>query len=146
MNDKFLLFSLGEHLFGTPLTDVAEVMEPQPVKAVPNMVAAYRGLVNVRGQVMGAVDLSTLFGHVSASGGARCFCLCPAPRAPSPSSLTASRPWPHSKKWPSTAGFTTLLNRLLYWVSTWHQQIVTVVDLLKLFSHFAAVPGKAEGR
>jgi purine-binding chemotaxis protein CheW len=61
--DRYLLFFLAERAYGTPLMGVREVVAAQPVKPVPNTIAAFRGLLNLRGQVVGVVDLRVLFGY-----------------------------------------------------------------------------------
>lgn len=57
---KFLLFRLGGELYGTPLLEVREVVEPHPVKPVPASVPHFLGVANLRGQIVGVIDLPTL--------------------------------------------------------------------------------------
>ena len=54
---KYLLFRLDNDLYGTPLLGVREVIEPQPTKHIPNTVSYFKGLINIRGQVVGTLDL-----------------------------------------------------------------------------------------
>jgi chemotaxis signal transduction protein len=57
---KYLLFRLGGELYGTPLLEVREVVEPHPVKPVPASVPHFIGVANLRGQIVGVIDLPTL--------------------------------------------------------------------------------------
>lgn len=62
-NSKYLVFRLGTELYGTPLLGVREVLEPLNPKPIPNTVEHFKGLINVRGQIMGVVDLRGRFGY-----------------------------------------------------------------------------------
>ena len=65
MNDddaRYLLFRVGGQLYGTPLLGIREVVEPQETKPLPNTVSFFSGVINVRGQVIGVVDLRKRFG------------------------------------------------------------------------------------
>jgi purine-binding chemotaxis protein CheW len=66
---RFLLFRIGGELYGTPLLGIREVVEPQEPKPIPNTVSFFSGVINLRGQVVGVVDLRKRFG-------------CEAPRCP----------------------------------------------------------------
>jgi purine-binding chemotaxis protein CheW len=59
---RYLIFRLGGEFFGTPLLGVREVIEPQKFKPVPNTVAYFLGLINIRGQVIGLTDLRLKLG------------------------------------------------------------------------------------
>ncbi len=60
---KYILFRLGEELYGTPLLDVREVVEPIEPKPIPNTVRWFRGVINIRGEIVGVVDLRARFGQ-----------------------------------------------------------------------------------
>ena len=60
---RYLLFKLGKELYGTPLLGVREVVEPQEPKPVPNTVGYFLGVINIRGQIVGVIDLRNRFGH-----------------------------------------------------------------------------------
>lgn len=62
---RYLLFQLGSELYGTPLLGVREVVEPQKWKLVPNTVSYFKGVINIRGQIVGLVDLRLRFGYES---------------------------------------------------------------------------------
>ncbi|MEM7249645.1 MAG: chemotaxis protein CheW [Acidobacteriota bacterium] len=50
-------FSVDGHLFGIDVQHVQEVLRPQPLTLVPLAHPAVRGLINLRGQVITAIDL-----------------------------------------------------------------------------------------
>ena len=56
----YLLFEVGGALYGVPLVAVREVVEPMAVRAVPNTVNAFKGVSNLRGQVISVMDLRDL--------------------------------------------------------------------------------------
>jgi len=60
---RYLLFRLGGELYGTPLLGIREVVEPQEPKPVPNTVPYFSGVINIRGQVVGVLDLRQRFQH-----------------------------------------------------------------------------------
>lgn len=62
-DDRFLLFKLMDELFATPLLGVREVVEPQDPKPIPNTPAFFLGMINIRGRIVGVVDLRTRFGY-----------------------------------------------------------------------------------
>lgn len=59
---RFLLFRVGGQLYGTPLLGIREVVEPQEPKPIPNTVSFFSGVINLRGQVVGVIDLRKRFG------------------------------------------------------------------------------------
>jgi purine-binding chemotaxis protein CheW len=50
-------FYVGEGYFGIPVQEVQEVVRPQPITPVPLAPKVIRGLINLRGQILTAVDL-----------------------------------------------------------------------------------------
>lgn len=59
--EKFLLYRSHGELFGTPLSLIREVVPFQSPLRVPNTHKDYLGVVNVRGEVAGVVDLRLWF-------------------------------------------------------------------------------------
>lgn len=59
---QYLTFDLGQATFCLPLTSVREVDRLPPVTPVPHVPAWVLGLVNLRGEVLSAVDLATFLG------------------------------------------------------------------------------------
>ena len=55
-------FQVADGLYGLDVARVHEVLRPQPLTRVPLAPAPVVGLLNLRGQIVPAVDLRTLFG------------------------------------------------------------------------------------
>jgi len=68
INNKYLLFRLREELYGTPLLGVREVVEPQAPKPIPNTAKHFSGVINIRGEIVGVLDLRTRFNHNAETG------------------------------------------------------------------------------
>lgn len=54
---KYMLFQLGGETYGTPILQVREVIENRAPKPVPNSNIAFEGVINLRGEVIGVIDL-----------------------------------------------------------------------------------------
>lgn len=59
--NRYLIFTLNQELYGTPLLGVREIIEPQKIKFIPNTQDYFLGVVNVRGQVIGVFDMRKKF-------------------------------------------------------------------------------------
>jgi purine-binding chemotaxis protein CheW len=59
---QYTTFTLGEHLYGVEVERVQEVLRFQQSTPVPLAPAAVGGLINLRGQVVTALDLRTRMG------------------------------------------------------------------------------------
>lgn len=59
----YLVFRLNHEIYGTQLLQVREVIESQTPKPVPNTISSYLGVINVRGEIVGAIDLRMRFGY-----------------------------------------------------------------------------------
>lgn len=62
-------FSVNGHLFGVEVAVVQEVIRYQPMTRVPLAPAALAGLINLRGQVIPAVDLRRRLGFPERAAG-----------------------------------------------------------------------------
>ena len=60
--DRYLVFRLGDEAYATSLLGVREVLEFQTPKPIPNAIAALLGVINIRGQIIGVLDLRLRFG------------------------------------------------------------------------------------
>ena len=58
---RYLIYKIGAETYGTPLLDVREVVEYQKPKFMPNMEAYFVGVINVRGAIVGVVDMRLRF-------------------------------------------------------------------------------------
>ena len=61
MAHKFCTFHVGDLFLGIEVERVQEVLRDSVVTAVPKAASAIRGLINLRGQSVTAVDLRTRF-------------------------------------------------------------------------------------
>ncbi len=59
---QFCTFFLQGHFFGVPVRQVQEVIRYQEMTSVPLVPPAVRGLINLRGQIVTAVDLRRRLG------------------------------------------------------------------------------------
>lgn len=59
---QFTTFRLDRHLFGIEVEEVQEIIRPQEVTPVPLSPPVVRGLINLRGQIVTAVDLRRRLG------------------------------------------------------------------------------------
>jgi purine-binding chemotaxis protein CheW len=53
---QFCTFHLGDQYFGIDVLQVREIVRPQPITVVPLAPPAIRGLINLRGQIVTAID------------------------------------------------------------------------------------------
>lgn len=60
--EQFCTFSLKDQLFGVPVQRVQEVIRYQETTRVPLVPQVIRGLINLRGQIVMAVDLRRRLG------------------------------------------------------------------------------------
>lgn len=59
--DRFLVFQLGQETYAVPLLKVREVIAPTPVTPVPHTPPHYKGVMNLRGEVISILDLRLKF-------------------------------------------------------------------------------------
>lgn len=57
----FLLFRVQGELYGTPLAGVREVVPYASPRSIPNTKKFYLGIVNVKGEIVGVVDMRLWF-------------------------------------------------------------------------------------
>jgi purine-binding chemotaxis protein CheW len=62
MTMQLCTFTVAELLFGVEVTQVQEVLRFQPMTRVPLAPSTIRGLINLRGQIVTAVDLRPCLG------------------------------------------------------------------------------------
>ncbi len=60
--DKFLLFELGEEIYGIAISHITEIIEMQKITEVPDMPTYVKGVINLRGRVIPVMDLRLRFG------------------------------------------------------------------------------------
>ncbi len=54
---KYLIYQLGTENFATPLIEVREVIEFRAAKPIPHTSIFFKGVINIRGEIVGVVDL-----------------------------------------------------------------------------------------
>lgn len=60
--NKYLLFNLGEEVYGINIGSVTGIEEMQKITSVPDMPEYIRGVINLRGKVIPVMDLRLRFG------------------------------------------------------------------------------------
>ncbi|MGE4131920.1 MAG: chemotaxis protein CheW [Bdellovibrionales bacterium] len=55
--EKHLVYQLGSELFATPLIEVREVVEYRQAKPIPHTAPFFKGVINIRGEIIGVLDL-----------------------------------------------------------------------------------------
>src|SRR4051812_12524187 len=60
--DRYLIFCIQTERFAAPLLSIREIVEPLPYRPVPNPRSYFLGLSNLRGQIVGVLDLGLCFG------------------------------------------------------------------------------------
>lgn len=60
--DKYLLFYLGNEEYGVNIAQVTAIEELPKITAIPDMPHFVRGVINLRGKIIPAIDLRLRFG------------------------------------------------------------------------------------
>lgn len=61
--DKYLIFTLGEELYGIDIRAVIEIIGIMPITKVPEVPAYVQGIINLRGKIIPVVDMRLRFGQ-----------------------------------------------------------------------------------
>ena len=61
-SQQFCTFFLDGHFFGTPVPQVQEVIQYQVMTRVPLAPSVVSGMINLRGQIVSAIDLRRRLG------------------------------------------------------------------------------------
>ena len=69
MAQQFCTFYVGDLFLGIEVERVQEVLRDSDITPVPTAPASVRGLINLRGQIVTAIDLGTRFGIADREGG-----------------------------------------------------------------------------
>lgn len=59
---KYLVFDLGEELYGIGILDVKEIIGMMPITPLPQMPEAFKGVINLRDRVIPVLDMRLKFG------------------------------------------------------------------------------------
>lgn len=61
-DNKYLLFNLGNEVFGLKISSITQIVEMQKITEVPDMPHYIKGVINRRGKVIPLMDLRLRFG------------------------------------------------------------------------------------
>jgi purine-binding chemotaxis protein CheW len=61
VKSKYLIFTLCGELYGSALLQIKEVIKMTSIKPVPHAEKYFRGVINLRGQIISVMDLRTKF-------------------------------------------------------------------------------------
>ncbi|MBL7555977.1 MAG: purine-binding chemotaxis protein CheW [Bdellovibrionaceae bacterium] len=64
-DSRYLCFMLGKEKFGIPLLQVKEVIAQTNITAIPQAPAYFKGIMNLRGQIVSVIDLRSKLKIVS---------------------------------------------------------------------------------
>jgi len=65
---QVIVLGIGNERYGIDFPEVAEILPPVQVTAVPGAAAVFAGVVNVRGEIRPVIDLRTLLGMGAGTG------------------------------------------------------------------------------
>ena len=71
---KYLTFILSRESYGIPVLKVREIIRLTSIKAVPQMPAYVKGVINLRGKIIPVIDLCLKFG-VESAGSTESACI-----------------------------------------------------------------------
>ena len=60
--NRFLTFLLGEETYGLPIIKVKEIIGMMKITSIPGMPEYVKGVINLRGKIIPAIDLRLKFG------------------------------------------------------------------------------------
>lgn len=80
--EKYIVYKVGNETYASPLLSIREVIEYQKPKHMPNMVSYFTGVINVRGVIVGVVDLREKFICPSEIHPRTAMLLCDTDRGP----------------------------------------------------------------
>lgn len=58
LKNRYIVYKVANELYASPLTSIREVIKQVEVKSVPFMVKHFKGVINLRGQIVSVVDLN----------------------------------------------------------------------------------------
>ncbi len=61
LQDKYLIFSMGNELYGMEIRYITEIIGIQPITQVPEMPAHIKGITNLRGKIIPVMDARLRF-------------------------------------------------------------------------------------
>lgn len=61
---QYLMFKVGDEFCAAPLLTIREVIEGQRYRRIPNTLRNFKGIFNLRGEVVGVIDLRERLGEI----------------------------------------------------------------------------------
>ena len=61
LQSRYLLFGLGDEVYGVPIRNVTEIIGMQPVNTLPEATTYIKGVVNLRGKIIPVIDMRLRF-------------------------------------------------------------------------------------
>ena len=80
--NQYLIFSIHQELYAAPLMGVREVIEPIHIRPIPNTVDYFLGIINMRGEIIGVVDLRIRFGAICTDSPMKAMVIFESPVGP----------------------------------------------------------------
>ena len=71
-DQRFLVFTLAQETYAVPLLKVKEVLAPAEITPLPQAPAHFKGIMNLRGQVISVLDLRLKFKVGNGALGSEC--------------------------------------------------------------------------
>ncbi|MGZ3743740.1 MAG: chemotaxis protein CheW [Pseudobdellovibrionaceae bacterium] len=134
---KYLTYKIGNELYSSPLLSVREVLEYQKPKYMPNMVSHFSGVINVRGAIVGVIDLRLKFGLPNSLGQKTSILLCDTGRgliAAVVDSVECVQEFSDADIDRKPAIMSKVKQEYLAGVAKSKEQLITIVDLHKFLT------------
>lgn len=135
--NRYLVFTIGGESYGTPLLAVREVVEYQKPKFMPNMADHFSGVINIRGSIVGVVDLRSKFRVTTEKENNQSLLICDTEQGPIAAvvdkveAVVGLDDEAIEKNPPIQS---KVQQEHLIGVAKYKDQLVTVIDLLKTLS------------
>jgi len=132
---RYLLFLLGNELYGAPLGAIREVVEPQDPKTIPNTAKSFLGVINIRGKIVGVLDLRLKFDIEAQNGSDRAlivFETAAGPTAVLVDKVEAVVRVPDSDIERNPTVRTTVPLQYLIGIGKYKERLVTLVNLVDI--------------
>jgi purine-binding chemotaxis protein CheW len=82
LDSRYLIYQIGDDTYASPLLSIREVLEYQKPQFMPNMARHFSGVINVRGAIVGVVDLRIKLGYPDELKKKIAFLLCDTESGP----------------------------------------------------------------
>lgn len=76
LNDRYMEFRSGPDLYALPLLNVREVIAVPETTPIPFAPSHFKGIMNLRGQIISVIDLRLKLGQKTAAGSENAVIIC----------------------------------------------------------------------